>query len=411
MKGRLVTVLLIASMALSLGGCAAVGSTADDEVREFTAEVCENIIDGDYDFFEDNSVLDEEKDRDVDDNLDVFYDNYMWSATQKDISDYIVSTLEYDIDYNSAYASHARKAGEIDVYFTYVDYLRLYKSGQAHDIDEYYSMLKKYDQTCEKKVHITFTMNRRHWLLADYEKIFIDLFTWKDFHFDFSPDYSTKITGTEWEHWGDGVGSTYTNSYYMQLSIYTSDSANFAKDTYYQVYFKDKMIFEGDIYDGGMGYCYAVLYSDLTNDYDYFEEGDYTFIVYDFNDQVLLTEVAHVERDTSSSGYSTGIGSSYYGSHEFSYYISSCGFYDLTDSFVDFDIWYDYIPSKYKIYFCLYDTNGDLKYTSNVLTVSTSSQYIELCANLDDTEFDTMYDLSKIEVYGDNGELVLSYTI
>ena len=237
MKVRYIAFLLLVAMLASLTACAGITETADDEVREFTAEVCDSVIAGDYEFFEENSVLDKDKDRDVEDKLDVFYDNDMWDKSQKKISDYIRSTLTYEIDYNSAFASHARKEGEIDVYFKHVDYLGLFKSGKAEDAKEYYKLLKDYDQTVEKRVHITFVMDRRHWELADYEKIFVDLFTWKDFHYDFCVDYSNFVTKTSWAHdYDSGSGNQFENVIYIEFDVKT-DGKDLAIDCYFEFLF------------------------------------------------------------------------------------------------------------------------------------------------------------------------------
>ena len=64
MKVRYIAFLLLVAMLASLTACTGITETADDEVREFTAEVCDSVIAADYEFFEENSVLDKDKDRD-----------------------------------------------------------------------------------------------------------------------------------------------------------------------------------------------------------------------------------------------------------------------------------------------------------------------------------------------------------
>ena len=311
MKVRYIAILLLAAMFASFTACTSITETADDEVREFTSEVCDSVIAGDYDFFKDNSVLDKDKDRDVDDNLDVFYDNDMWDKSQKKINDYIRSTLTYEIDYNSAFASHARKEGEIDVYFKHVDYLGLFKAGKAENAKEYYKLLKDYDQTVEKKVHITFVMERRHWELADYEKIFVDLFTWKDFHYDFCVDYSNFISSTTWVHdYDSGSGDQYENVIYIEFDIKTSDNKDLSTDCYYEVFFNDdtEPLYQGEFgYNSLYGNSYYALYNGyLLNNGEYLDSGKYTFVCYDFNDNEFWRESCEVSK---SSGSSSGSGS------------------------------------------------------------------------------------------------------
>ncbi len=415
MKVRYIAFLLLVAMLASLTACAGITETADDEVREFTAEVCDSVIAGDYEFFEENSVLDKDKDRDVEDKLDVFYDNDMWDKSQKKISDYIRSTLTYEIDYNSAFASHARKEGEIDVYFKHVDYLGLFKSGKAEDAKEYYKLLKDYDQTVEKRVHITFVMDRRHWELADYEKIFVDLFTWKDFHYDFCVDYSNFVTKTSWAHdYDSGSGNQFENVIYIEFDVKT-DGKDLAKDCYYEVFFNNdtEPLYQGEfVEDSFYGNTYYALYNGyLLNNGEYLDSGTYTFVCYDFNDNEFWRESCDVTKSSSSSsgsGSSMSSNTVVFGDSDFyDYYISS-GWYTTSSDFIEYDIWYD-LPSNsdYDLYFELYDSDG-LVYTSDTFTAKSSSSYIELSVEADEAGVDSLAPVECIIVYDSDGKMILS---
>ncbi len=418
MKVRYIAFLLLVSMIASLTACTSITETADDEVREFTAEVCDSVIAADYDFFEENSVLDEKKDRDVEDQLDVFYDNDMWDKSQKKISDYIRSTLTYEIDYNSAFASHARKEGEIDVYFKHVDYLGLFKSGKAENAKEYYKLLKDYDQTVETKVHITFVMERRHWELADYEKIFVDLFTWKDFHYDFCVDYSNFIKKTSWAHdYDSGSGNQFENVIYIEFDVKT-DGKDLAKDCYYEVFFNDDQepLYQGEFVDDTFyGDTYYALYNGyLLNNGEYLDSGTYTFVCYDFNDNEFWRESCDVTKSSSSSSGS-GSGSSMssnnivFGDSEFyDYYISS-GWYITNSDFIEYDLWFDLPSNKnYDVYFELYNTDGELVYTSDMFEAKSTSSYVELTVEAADTSVDSLSVVECIIVYDSAGNMILS---
>ena len=417
MKVRYIAILLLAAMILSLTSCAGITETADDEVREFTAEVCDSVIAADYDFFQENSILDKEKDRDVDDNLDVFYDNDMWDKAQKKVSDYILSTLTYEIDYNSAFASHARKEGEIDVYFSYVDYLGLFKSGQAENIKEYYKLLKDYDKTVEKKVHITYVMERRHWELADYEKIFVDLFTWKDFHYDFVVDYSKFVKSAEFIHEYDGgSGDQYGNTVYIELDIKT-DGKDLSSDCYYKVFIDDaaEATYEGVFValDFSKDKYFALYNGYLLNNGEYLDSGKYTFVCYDFNDNEFWRESCTVDKSYSSSGSSGSSMSSnqieFGDSDLLDYYVSS-GWYYINKTSFDYDIWYSNLPSgkSFEIYYTISDIDGNVLYTSDLIDVDNNSSYVELSLEADDTDLEDFSDLASIDVYEADGTLVLT---
>ena len=418
MKVRYIAFLLLIAMLASLTACVGITETADDEVREFTAEVCDSVIAGDYEFFEENSVLDKDKDRDVEDKLDVFYDNDMWDKSQKKISDYIRSTLTYEIDYNSAFASHARKEGEIDVYFKHVDYLGLFKSGKAEDTKEYYKLLKDYDKTVEKKVHITFVMDRRHWELADYEKIFVDLFTWKDFHYDFCVDYSNYVKSTSWVHdYDSGSGNQFSNVVYIEFVIKT-DGKDLAKDCYYEVFFNNdtEPLYQGEFGDDTFyGNSYYALYNGyLLNNGEYLDSGTYTFVCYDFNDNEFWRESCEVTKSSSSSSSSSGSimssSTAVLGDSDFCDYYKSSGWYETKSDFIEYDLWYNKLSSSadFKIYFELYDDSGKLAYTSDILKIDTSANYIELAVDADTVGVDSLSVIADIIVYDSDGNIVVS---
>lgn len=415
MKGRYISALLVVIMLLSLASCSSDAPTADDEVRDFTKEVCDNVIAGDYNFFEENSLLDEKKDRDLEDVLDVYYDNDMWDKDQKKISDYIKDSLSYEIDYNSAYASHARKTGEIDVYFKYVDYKTLFNTCDCTSIKDYYKELKDYDKTTEQKVHITFVMEKKHWVLADYEKIFVDLFTWKDFHYDFTLDYSKYIEGTEWN---GAVGANldeYHNTIYLELDIFASSKVDLSTDCYYKVFRDGEEIYEADVMSSDyLSKYYYVLYNGyLLNNGEPIDEGTYTITVYDFNDNEVLSESCTVVKDgdSGSGGVSIGSGRSVeFGDSDFVDYISQAGWYERHPSKMEYDIWYSIGSAQsFEYYFELYDADGNVFYTSDTLEISSNSSYIELIVSADDAGVDDIKEsLDTIVVYDGDGKVILT---
>ena len=416
MKGRYISALLIVIMLLSLASCSSDAPTADDEIREFTSEVCTNVIKGDYGFFEDNAILDEEKDRDLDDVLDVYYDNDMWDNYQKKISDYIKESLSYEIDYNSAFASHARKTGEIDVYFKYVDYKGLYKSGKAKDVKDYYKQLKKYDKTVEKKVHITFVMERKHWKLADFEKIFVDLFEWKDFHYEFSKDYSSYISDVEWYHSDGSTGTVFQDVIYLELDIFVDDrSVDLSTDCYYKVFFDGEEIYEADVMavDYLERYYYCLYNGYLLNGSKELDAGEYTFTVYDFQDNEIFTETCTVENNGGKNGDGASQGSGRlveYGESKFTPYITSSGWYQRSADRFEYDIWYDSLKgNEFSYYFELLDDSDNVIYTSETLEVPSNSSYIELYVTRDDAGVDSLTSsVGSIKVYDGDGVIILT---
>ncbi|MBO7450793.1 MAG: hypothetical protein J6U54_10525 [Clostridiales bacterium] len=414
MKGRYLSLILVVLMLFSLTSCTANGVTADDEVREFTSEVCDKIIDSDYSFINSHSMIAKEDDQDIEDVLDVYYDNPEWTKAQKKINDYILSTVSYEIDYNSAFCSHATGKGEITVYFKYVDFERLYKSGEASTEKEYYNLLKKYDTMTEKRVKLTYTYKRHKWYLDDYEKIFVDLFTWKDFHYDFVKNYAEYIKDSYWYHYDGGSGNTFSDTLYLEYVIETDNSKiDWAKDCYYVFYIDGVQAYTANITGDSYGFTneyYAVYNGYLLNNSEPLDPGVYTVEIYDFQDNLLLSDSCEVVESSFTSG-AGGKSKTYdftFGSSKFTQYIDSAGWYELSSTYFDFDIWYSITSQDYEYYYVLLDVNDEEVYRSETFEFPVNKSYVELKFDAADNGMDDLSDIYTLEVYDGDDELILS---
>ena len=290
-KTAVLAVMAIAFiLPLGLAGCDSNEQTADEALIEFADKFAGDMISGDLSKIAEDSYVEHMSRSEFEHDLKVFYDNSTWDQPTKDICDQILSTLKYDVDENTVFASYEKGTGEIDITFEYVDYESLYDLDNASDAGTYLDFLKNYDKTVKKTVTLDCVYDDGFWYAADHERVFLDVFEWKDFHFDFVKNYLDYIDSVTWFH-EDGSGiAEYTNSVYIELDISVLPSnIEWTKDCFFKVFKDGEQLYDMNLQASSRsGYYWCGYSSTWMDGGDALKPGTYDIKLYDFKGNVIL---------------------------------------------------------------------------------------------------------------------------
>lgn len=272
-------VTLIAAMAVgSVAGC-----SLFDKAGKLCKEVGDEYIQAALDLeFDDMAELCYEDDE----AADIF-------APYANMYEGIVAILEKaSFEAGKADCSTKDGKGTIEYVITLPDYDEVIDE-DPDDVDDFIDMLDDAEGTVEIKIELEFKLHKDDWLINNPEDLAEDLYDeLLDIDFPFNSPYTEFIDNG---HFYNSSNGTYTNVYYLdydisQIDQYYSETWNYSFKVYNE---NGEMIYDSGLRtDSGLieNYCY-LSDTDYYSSYNYFPEGDYTFVLVD-------SEGCEIIRDT-----------------------------------------------------------------------------------------------------------------
>ena len=174
-KTKAVSMLLIASMVMSMTGC----SGAKKNVIAAAEEYAKAILATDA-----GDIADLMKDDDgVEEALDSFFDRYTSNEDIAEVYDFILENTTYKIDKKSVEVKD--KKASATIVFTMIDYMDVYDELDDDDADaeDFLEALEDAkDNTCEVDLKVSFKLSKEDWLVDD--KDLEDLEEFYEFYLD-----------------------------------------------------------------------------------------------------------------------------------------------------------------------------------------------------------------------------------
>ena len=289
---RFISVALAGAVSLSCASCMLMGGPNKKEIVEAADTFASTLLKQDAGKIV--KLTNEKKDSDTAEELELLFDESMYSDDQNEFNKAVADTISYEVDEESVEVD--KEEASVDVVFTMVDYEKALKEDYS-DIDEVLDLLDDCDDTKEITVTFEFEKDDDEWLLTNLkDKGFGKIF---DFY-----TYELEIMADIFECYSSSY--TYSGDWYIDYYIYfTEDISAYNGLITYDVYYNGSVILsdqEASVYSD----CIWCTYEDP--DYEDLEPGDYYFSVncngtYTTSDTVTIEEsVAPTSTGSSSSG-------------------------------------------------------------------------------------------------------------
>lgn len=180
------------------------------------------------------------------------------------------------------------KKGEIEYTITLPDYESCLDE-DPEDIDEFEDLLDDTKDTVEIKVTLEFKLKKDDWLIDNAEDIAEDVFEEildTDWGFE-----SPILSMIDRYYFYDSDDGFYDEPYCLDLDIYFTEDVN--EDVTFDVVYNGNVIYSSETWAGTYAFCYCYYY-DLNGMSD-FEDGEYTYNVYDSNGALIVTATCTVD--------------------------------------------------------------------------------------------------------------------
>lgn len=384
--------------------------TADEVVLSVTKKFCDAILDGDSDVVAElsNDAFDDESCSKV---LKYYYNNPSWDREKKAIADVVLDSLTYRIDKNSVLASYEKGTGTVDVYFSFVDFEKCYKRETYGNLNDFVEDLKAFTETTFRKVTLDYLYIDDEWLLEDYEKAFIDVFTWKEYDFTYVMDFGQNLK----------TFALYTSNlnYDSNLDAYVDVSGISAfidlKDSnavgwinnYCYLYFDgDAISFDSLFYDFEFNHDYVCDFdAQYSIGQKYFPTGDYKIVLFDTTGNNLSEiEFKIVNTDENSSGNNLNVKEFVFGDSDVLGNIASANWWSRYNG-VSFELDLRTIADvdELNLYYKIGDIDENFVYESEMMSFSSNQGFIEIYDKVDIDINDAYY----LYVYDEDDVLVV----
>lgn len=223
-KTKAISVLLIASMAMSMTGC----SGAKKKVIEAADEYAKAILSADA-----GDIADLMKDDDeAEAALEGFFDRYSSSEELNDVYEYILENTTYKIDKKSVEVKD--KKASATIVFTMIDYMDVYDEldDDSADAEDFLDALEDgIENTCEVELDVEFKLVKDDWKIVDKDNE--DLLEFYEFYPEIAElglagvPYISKTSFQDQVIDSIGIDSddfsSYESSYYSVAYYYNSD--------------------------------------------------------------------------------------------------------------------------------------------------------------------------------------------
>lgn len=402
--------IILVSMSLSIiTSCDSVRKrkkTADQTVIESTYKFCDAILGYDTDTIAKLSE-DDDSEEPISRKLKYYYSNPAWDAYDKKIADAILESMTYRVDKFSVLASYEKEEGTVDVVFSFVDYKKCKEENDSSTKRDFYDILKEYDDTTYIIVPFEYKYDDEgEWVVEDFEKIFIDLFTWKDF--DFSAVFDIKscfesLSVTDYDG-GTGLNSDFVNLTEFLVGCDVTKTDDDWLSCYCILYIDGVMYDRSPLYESSLAYFYGSVgkcdYFTLFVSYeDYFQSGDFEVVLYDFNgNEIGRTSFTNVADEDDMLFI--------YGDADAAYDINNAYWSTPFDGeYFKLVLEMDSIYTGFDSYFTIEDEDGNICYESDMLTLGTLAHKMSLEMTLED--FDQPDGRLYLKWYDSNDDLIV----
>ena len=180
------------------------------------------------------------------------------------------------------------KKGEIEYTITLPDYESCLDE-DPEDVDELEDLLDDTKDTIEIKVTLEFKLKKDDWLIDNAEDIAEDVF---EEILDTDWGFESPLVGMidHYYFYGSDEGF-YDSPYCLDLDIYFTQSVN--EDVSFDVVYNGNVVYSERTYAGNYAFCYC--YSDELEGMSDFEDGEYTYNVYDSNGALICSATCSVD--------------------------------------------------------------------------------------------------------------------
>ena len=307
-KTKAVSVLLIASLMMSMTGC----SGAKKQVIAAADEYAKAILAADA-----GDIADLMKDSDeAEEALEQFFGRYTSNEDIAEVYDFILENTTYKIDKKSVEVKD--KKASATIVFTMIDYMDVYDELDDDDADaeDFLDALEDAtDNTCEVDLKVSFKLNKDEWLVDDKDNE--DLMEFYELYTDIAElglGGLAKISASDFEEVllgcsdldeddidsYDGSMYSYVTYYYDDYCIicYEFEDADEAHD-YFDDTYEDylDMIDDGDFEGNHSAYiddtCGYILMDGETFTYDFYDDDVYGGIYQTDNVYVIIITTSH----------------------------------------------------------------------------------------------------------------------
>ena len=180
------------------------------------------------------------------------------------------------------------KKGEIEYTITLPDYESALDE-DPEDIDEFEDLLDDTKDTVEIKITLEFKLKKDDWLIDNAEDIAEDVFEEiLDTDWGFESDLISKI---DYYYFYGSDDDVYDTPYALDLDIYFTESVD--QDVTFEVVYNGNVIYSSETWAGTYAFCYCYSYE--LEGMDDFEDGSYTYNVYDENGALIVTATCTVD--------------------------------------------------------------------------------------------------------------------
>ena len=270
----LTSMLLVASMSLSLTGCF-FGKTK--AVKEAAEEFMEAALEREFDDMADLCT--------DDDAAMMYFEPY---GTDFEPVEALLSRATFKV--NKVTVNKEKATAEIVVSFP--DYEAAIDS-EPEDMDEFEDLLDDQKKTIDMDISIEFKLKKDEWLVNDYDDFAEDFYgELYEIEFGFMSEYEGWVQRHNWYGSTNEVYSSTRSSLNLELYI-TSEHYYDTMNYYFKVFQGTNCIYTSDRYtDYGFldNYCYL-----STVGQDSWEPGNYTFTFYDSNNTEFYSATCSVE--------------------------------------------------------------------------------------------------------------------
>lgn len=399
---------VLASMICSCENVRTRKKTADEMVIEVAEKFSAAMLTADTETIE-KIVLDDFEEESCGKILKYYYNNPSWSTSRKKIANEILSTLSYRVDKNSVLASYEREEGTIDVVFTYVDYVKCFEENQYSSESDFDEILADYDKTTYKVITLDLVYEDSDWLIEDFEKAFIDLFSWKEYEFLFVYDFASHLKSMEMNDDYVKYGDTtdYLNLEYFEVGIDVTNSFGDWESCYMVLNYEGNEINRSSLYTWGSSYDYYGFFSSV----DYLETGNYEVVLYDYigNKISSFTFTCENNKNKTSLVKPKSDDIYIYGTSNHLTDVSYAYWFILDDDEFELDIFlYDNWSGDFDCYYTVgYSDTDEMFYTSDEFSSKSTSKILEISGNIDDLNITKTDEEIAFYVYDDDDNLIV----
>lgn len=364
--------------------------TADQVVIENTYKFCDAILDYNADVITKLS-LDDNSEEPITRKLKYYYSNPSWDSYDKKIADTILESMTYRVDKYSVLASYEKEVGTIDVVFSFVDYKKCKAENSTSTKKALYDLLQDYEDTTYVIIPFNYVYDDEgEWVVDDFEKIFIDLFKWREYDFSAVFDLKANLEKIEINDYDGRIGSTtdFVNISEFSVDCFVTKDDDDWVSCYFVLYHEGDEYQRSALYDSSIAYFFDVsgkgdyfaIFSAADRNEYYFPSGNYEVVLYDLagNELDSLSFTNTYDQSNQSFVYGDSYAVEDIDSISWAYSFDGERFKLVMDMYS--------IYTGFDTYFTIEDIDGNICYESDTYTLGTVAHKLTLDVELDDFE-------------------------